>query len=648
MSFNSLADFLARTAGAGASPAIWGMAEADSDGGEVDIYVGEMEQVYETAMQPVYETDDEGNLIYDDEGDPIPVEDDEGNVIYEEQTVYDVNGDPVPVLGPDGEPVFRKVQLTDPDGEPILSYDPDGNPIAQTDEHGEPIYREDDEGNPLPVLDDNGDQVYTYGDDGEPIPLYQVEPVVETQIVTVPAVGSVKAGETPVVSMGFGGAAAIASAGWGDAVEAAIDAAQNAADEAAQVANATGQHFWPGDDGIHVTEVTKEAWEQSAAGHNILINSLGLLLRTALSNLVSITRSAVAFFDGLGNDPANVVAQFGKDGARVGKVGEPHVDITAGDMAFYDGRGLLSRNVVTRMGATGAKIGRETDMHVAVSDAGFSVENGPDNWLAVSGTPIGNPAVWNDGESDYEVHALEYELDGFQFNGDMAPYRVYGVFDGSNLSASVYEALQAGTLDEHVHIDPDGMTVYVVPPVGEPEPEMWFVSDGEVADMLVSVGEGELFPNRYIADASPAWDAGKHRPALAHGLWEEYGIDGTEQPGDFGREFLSDSPNSFVEDFEANARTYLGAVGYGTIVIASAYRRRAGEFNATVPLKQDGVQVSVEGHTHVVSDIEGDIVTGVKGSAEDEYRTGDVDIGEEDLGLEVLSNQEISVLFANA
>lgn len=35
-------------------------------------------------------------------------------------------------------------------------------------------------------------------------------------------------------------------------------------------------------------------------------------------------------------------------------------------------------------------------------------------------------------------------------------------------------------------------------------------------------------------------------------------------------------------------------------------------------------------------------VTGVKGSAEDEYRTGDVDIGEADIGIELLGNAEIN------
>ena len=117
-----------------------------------------------------------------------------------------------------------------------------------------------------------------------------------------------------------------------------VDLASQAATEAKVVAQATGQHFWEDDNGAHVTEITKDEWKAEEAKenpfadvsdakpyHNLLMNSLGILLRTALKNLVSITRSAIAFFDGQGNAAANVTASFGKDGFQVGTAGKSHM-----------------------------------------------------------------------------------------------------------------------------------------------------------------------------------------------------------------------------------------------------------------------------------------------------------------------------------
>lgn len=128
-----------------------------------------------------------------------------------------------------------------------------------------------------------------------------------------------------------------------------VDLAQRAASEALEVAEATGQHFWPYTDGVHITgpETEDEFLAAEAASfpdydpdtkpyHNILLNSLGILLRTALNNLVSITRSAIAFYDGLGNNASNIVASFGSDGAQIGLSGESHVEINYQSMQLVD------------------------------------------------------------------------------------------------------------------------------------------------------------------------------------------------------------------------------------------------------------------------------------------------------------------------
>lgn len=81
--------------------------------------------------------------------------------------------------------------------------------------------------------------------------------------------------------------------GWGDAVQEQVNNAESIAEQAEAVANATGQHFWPDDDGVHVTEVTQEAWNDSTStsyhsGANVLLNALGQLFRDGLNNLLAL------------------------------------------------------------------------------------------------------------------------------------------------------------------------------------------------------------------------------------------------------------------------------------------------------------------------------------------------------------------------
>ena len=139
----------------------------------------------------------------------------------------------------------------------------------------------------------------------------------------------------------------------GSAIKGA-DVARIAAEEAKEVAKATGQHFWEDENGAHVTETTKDEWKveetkpdpfadvsDSKPYHNLLMNSLGIALRTALKNLASITRSAIAFFDGEGNVSANVVASFGKDGAQIGYAASTHSKISANSFGVYEGADRL-------------------------------------------------------------------------------------------------------------------------------------------------------------------------------------------------------------------------------------------------------------------------------------------------------------------
>lgn len=102
------------------------------------------------------------------------------------------------------------------------------------------------------------------------------------------------------------------------------------AQDAADIASATNQYFWNDTNGVHVS--TDE--DDPAGTRNILINSLGILLRKAAQTLVSISETAVAFFDGSGNQTAS----FGASGAVIGIAanGESRVEVASNGMTVID------------------------------------------------------------------------------------------------------------------------------------------------------------------------------------------------------------------------------------------------------------------------------------------------------------------------
>ena len=91
------------------------------------------------------------------------------------------------------------------------------------------------------------------------------------------------------------------------------DSANTIAKEAHQIATANNQHFYSDESGAHV-DFDKE----DGTCYNSLWNSLGMLFRKGPNNLVSISESAVAFYDGNGNAAGNIVSSFGKSGIQIG------------------------------------------------------------------------------------------------------------------------------------------------------------------------------------------------------------------------------------------------------------------------------------------------------------------------------------------
>lgn len=119
------------------------------------------------------------------------------------------------------------------------------------------------------------------------------------------------------------------------ALRRATAAAAKVAGEAKGIADAVGQHFWSDDNGVHVSNEDGNATGE----RNILMNSLGILLRQGSAWLASFSDSAVAFYDGLGNEAANIVAQFGADGAVIGRAGESYQTLDYHSLQLVDKEG---------------------------------------------------------------------------------------------------------------------------------------------------------------------------------------------------------------------------------------------------------------------------------------------------------------------
>lgn len=187
------------------------------------------------------------------------------------------------------------------DGVAGVTFDGDVTPADEYDEDGQPLEDYDQTVIDLPTSPDvlEGDEV----------------------IVTLVGDGPLK---TPIVT---------ANPGSGDRMAAAVTEAhdlaasvESIAQEAKSVAEATGQHFWPDTDGVHVTEVTQDEWSDSTSsgyhsGANVLLNALGQLFRDGLNNILAIvsgTDPGVAIYDGTGNDSDNIMALFSKALIRIG------------------------------------------------------------------------------------------------------------------------------------------------------------------------------------------------------------------------------------------------------------------------------------------------------------------------------------------
>ena len=112
----------------------------------------------------------------------------------------------------------------------------------------------------------------------------------------------------------------------------AITAGKTATD-AKIIAEAINQFFWHDTNGAHVTEVTKEDWLANPSGNNILMNALGVLIRSGLIASASFSAGAVTFY---ALDGVTEIARFAADGAIIGNQTGRRIEISDKSMKLFN------------------------------------------------------------------------------------------------------------------------------------------------------------------------------------------------------------------------------------------------------------------------------------------------------------------------
>lgn len=189
---------------------------------------------------------------------------------------------------------------------------------------------------PDDLYDSDGNVVAEW--DGVGVEMSTSPQVLEGEDVIVTLVGG-SATKVPMVT---------AVAGSGDRMRTLVNAAQTIANAAQAVAEAINQHFFADTNGIHVTEVTQEEWDESHTGANVLINSIGQLFRDGLNNLLTLTTEngarALTIWDGLGNAAENIRAIIGET-IHLGNQSGQHVSISSSSTDFYNEGGTMVSSI---------------------------------------------------------------------------------------------------------------------------------------------------------------------------------------------------------------------------------------------------------------------------------------------------------------
>lgn len=181
------------------------------------------------------------------------------------------------------------------------------------------------------------------------------------------------------------------------------------AQEALDVAEATGQHFWSDSDGIHVTEVTQETWQTAPSGANVLINSAGQLFRSVLNNLLAILPSGIAIYDGNGNAASNILAQFTSNLVRIGG-NVPDGTGVESAVQFFDQTETHDTDMTASTyfdgdGSTYQTMQSTVNLSSTLADEGKAIDTGSSGTAALDLSNALENGISATGEQHNEVHA---------------------------------------------------------------------------------------------------------------------------------------------------------------------------------------------------------------------------------------------------
>lgn len=158
-----------------------------------------------------------------------------------------------------------------------------------------------------------------------------------------------------------------------------VRSANDISSSALDIANATNQHFWTDDNGVHVSNEDGNP----EGDRNTLWNSIGMLFRKGAVNLLAILgggsdgtgSKGVAVYDGSGNTDDNIVAKFTDKGSQIGKEKEAHSVIDKQSMRVI---GANSDNDVTPVSYIGLLNGRSTGYASLIEYPNVKVSSGAD------------------------------------------------------------------------------------------------------------------------------------------------------------------------------------------------------------------------------------------------------------------------------
>ena len=229
---------------------------------------------------------------------------------------------------------------------------------------------------------------------------------VEQDAVELPCTPYVAEGQFVEVAVVNGMPTVIGASGSGDvtmtlAVDAAdaAAAAEEAAAAAQEIAEATGQHVWEDTDGLHVTQAEKDAFLQTPAGRNILMNALGILIRDALQYRTVVHDEGLTVYDGQGNNASNVVANILRDLITLGYPDDTHAEIDYHSLQLIDKEGDAYLHISDLRDSTGYATITETftgDGTTTVFKVNFRTRGTDTTTVTVNGTAVDCTAFFYD------------------------------------------------------------------------------------------------------------------------------------------------------------------------------------------------------------------------------------------------------------